>query len=244
MNKISINENFTNENLPLIFNVNYEGFSKYNKNETYTEIYNKFFNLLSENESLYEIMKCIITSVSLNEESNLNFNILNNNEKVFKLFYDGKEVICPFMKAKKGNDIKALCDGNAVFTYDKNNFFRVNNEPYNLSHLLEYGNIASDFLGVQHLKPIELDLDIQRYLKFIIDLTGVYPSFDDETFNINSIMLYLMQYYHKLKYSDEIEYLFTMVNKYLYLFGYIDVSDVPRCYEFKEYDLAKRLLKK
>lgn len=53
-----------------------------------------------------------------------------------------------------------------------------------------------------------------------------------------------MQYYRKLKYFDEIEYLFKMVNKYLYLYGYIDVSDIPRCYEFKEYDLAKKLLKK
>ena len=43
-------------------------------------IYNKFFNSISENESLYEIIKCIVTSVSLNDESNLNFNILNNNE--------------------------------------------------------------------------------------------------------------------------------------------------------------------
>ena len=148
------------------------------------------------------------------------------------------------MKAKNGNDIKALCGGNTVFTYDIDNFFRVNNEPFNLSHLLEYGNIASDFLGVQVINPIELDFDIQRYLKFIIDLTGSYPSFEDETFNTNSIMLYLMQYYRKLKYSDEIEYLFTMVNKYLYLYGYIDVSDIPRCYEFKEYDLAEKLLKR
>ena len=148
------------------------------------------------------------------------------------------------MKAKKGNDIKALCDGNGIFTYDNDNFFKVNNEPYNLSHLIEYGNIASDFLGIQSITPIELDFDIQRYLKFIIDLTGSYPTFEDETFNTNSIMLYLMQYYRTLKYSDEIEYLFTMVNKYLYLYGYIDVSDIPRCYEFKEYDLAKRLLKK
>lgn len=180
----------------------------------------------------------------MNEESNLNFNILNNNEKVFELFYDGKKTLCPFMKAKKGNDIKALCGGNTVFTYDIDNFFRVNNEPFNLSHLLEYGNIASDFLGVQGVNPIELDFDIQRYLKFIIDLTGAYPTFEDETFNTNSIMLYLMQYYRKLKYSDEIEYLFTMVNKYLYLYGYIDVSDIPRCYEFKEYDLAEKLLKR
>lgn len=244
MNKINICENFKNENLTLIFNINYEGFSKYNKNETYMQIYNKFFNSMSENESLYEIIKCIITSVSLNEESNLNFNIFNNNEKVFELFYDGKKTLCPFMKAKKGNDIKALCGGNTVFTYDIDNFFRVNNEPFNLSHLLEYGNIASDFLGVQVINPIGLDFDIQRYLKFIIDLTGVYPNFEDETFNTNSIMLYLMQYYPKLKYSDEIEYLFTMVNKYLYLYGYIDVSDIPRCYEFKEYDLAEKLLKR
>ena len=64
MNKINICENFKNENLPLIFNSNYEGFSKYNKNETYMQIYNKFFNSISENESLYEIIKCIITSVS------------------------------------------------------------------------------------------------------------------------------------------------------------------------------------
>ena len=99
-------------------------------------IYNKFFNSISENESLYEIIKCIVTSVSLNEESNLNFNILNNNEKVFELFFDGKDVLCPFMKTKKGNDIKALCGGNTVFTYDIDNFFRVNNEPFNLSHLL------------------------------------------------------------------------------------------------------------
>ena len=225
MNKINICENFKNENLPLIFNINYEGFSKYNKNETYIKIYNKFFNSISENESLYEIIKCIVTSVSLNEKSNLNFNILNNNEKVFELFYDGKDVLCPFMKTKKGNDIKALCGGNTVFTYDIDNFF-------------------SDFLGVQGVNPIELDFDIQRYLKFIIDLTGTYPTFEDETFNTNSIMLYLMQYYRKLKYSDEIEYLFTMVNKYLYLYGYIDVSDIPRCYEFKEYDLAEKLLKR
>ena len=40
MNKINICENFKNENLPLIFNINYEGFSKYNKNETYIKIYN------------------------------------------------------------------------------------------------------------------------------------------------------------------------------------------------------------
>lgn len=244
MNKISINENFKNNKIPLIFNINYDGFSKYNKNETYIKIYNRFFNSISENESLYEIIKCIITSVSLNEESNLNFNIFNNNEKVFELFYDGKEVIAPFMKARKGNDIKALCDGNGIFTYDNDNFFKVNNEPYNLSHLIEYGNIASDFLGIQSITPIELDFDIQRYLKFIIDLTGSYPTFEDETFNTNSIMLYLMQYYRTLKYTDEIEYLFKMVNKYLYLYGYIDVSDIPRCYEFKEYDLAKRLLKK
>ena len=72
MNKINICENFKNENLPLIFNINYEGFSKYNKNETYMQIYNKFFNSISENESLYEIIKCIVTAVSLNEESNLN----------------------------------------------------------------------------------------------------------------------------------------------------------------------------
>ena len=39
-------------------------------------------------------------------------------------------------EAKKGNDIKALCGGNTVFTYDIDNFFRVNNEPFNLSHLL------------------------------------------------------------------------------------------------------------
>ena len=172
------------------------------------------------------------------------YGFFNNNEKIFELFYDGKEVIAPFMKARKGNDIKALCDGNGVFTYDNDNFFKVNNEPYNLSHLIEYGNIASDFLGIQSITPIELDFDIQRYLKFIIDLTGSYPTFEDETFNTNSIMLYLMQYYRKLKYSDEIEYLFKMVNKYLYLYGYIDVSDIPRCYEFKEYDLAKKLLKK
>ena len=122
MNKINICENFKNENLPLIFNINYEGFSKYNKNKTYMQIYNKFFNSISENESLYEIIKCIVTSVSLNEESNLNFNILNNNEKVFELFYDGKKTLCPFMKASKGNDIKALCGGNTVFTYDIDNF--------------------------------------------------------------------------------------------------------------------------
>ena len=72
----------------------------------------------------------------MNEKSNLNFNILNNNEKVFELFYDGKDVLCPVMKAKKGNDIKALCGGNTVFTYDIDNFFRVNNESFNLSHLL------------------------------------------------------------------------------------------------------------
>lgn len=40
------------------------------------------------------------------------------------------------MKTKKGNDIKALCGGNTVFTYDIDNFFRVNNESFNLSHLL------------------------------------------------------------------------------------------------------------
>ena len=200
MNKINICENFKNENLPLIFNINYEGFSKYNKNETYINIYNRFFNSISENESLYEIIKCIITSVSLNEESNLNFNIFNNNEKIFELFYDGKEVIAPFMKARKGNDIKALCDGNGVFTYDNDNFFKVNNEPYNLSHLIEYGNIASDFLGIQSITPIELDFDIQRYLKFIIDLTGSYPTFEDETFNTNSIMLYLMLFYHNYRF--------------------------------------------
>jgi hypothetical protein len=56
MNKINIYENFKNENLPLIFNINYEGFSKYNKNETYINIYNRFFNSISENESLYEII--------------------------------------------------------------------------------------------------------------------------------------------------------------------------------------------
>ena len=77
MNKINICENFKIENLPLIFNINYEGFSKYNKNETYINLYNRFFNSISENESLYEIIKCIITSVSLNEESNLIFNIIN-----------------------------------------------------------------------------------------------------------------------------------------------------------------------
>ena len=63
MNKINICENFKNENLPLIFNINYEGFSKYNKNETYINIYNRFFNSISENESLYEIIKCIITFI-------------------------------------------------------------------------------------------------------------------------------------------------------------------------------------
>lgn len=47
MNKINICENFKNENLPLIFNINYEGFSKYNKNKTYMQIYNKFFNSIS-----------------------------------------------------------------------------------------------------------------------------------------------------------------------------------------------------
>ena len=44
MNKINICENFKIENLPLIFNINYEGFSKYNKNETYINLYNRFFN--------------------------------------------------------------------------------------------------------------------------------------------------------------------------------------------------------
>ena len=63
MNKINICENFKIENLPLIFNINYEGFSKYNKNETYINLYNRFFNSISENESLYEIIKCIITFI-------------------------------------------------------------------------------------------------------------------------------------------------------------------------------------
>ena len=48
MNKINICENFKNENLPLIFNINYEGFSKYNKNETYINIYNRFFIILTK----------------------------------------------------------------------------------------------------------------------------------------------------------------------------------------------------
>lgn len=95
MNKINICENFKNENLPLIFNINYEGFSKYNKNETYINIYNRFFNSISENESLYEIIKCIITSVSLNEESNLNFNIFNNNEKYLNFFMMVKRLLLP-----------------------------------------------------------------------------------------------------------------------------------------------------
>ena len=102
------------------------------------------------------------------------------------------------MAFEKGNDIKALCGGNTVFTYDIDNFFRVNNEPFNLSHLLEYGNIASDFLGVQGVNPIELDFDIQRYLKFIIDLTGAYPTFEDETFNTNSIMLSIINFEEKI----------------------------------------------
>ena len=34
MNKISINENFKNNKIPLIFNSKSDGFSKYNKNET------------------------------------------------------------------------------------------------------------------------------------------------------------------------------------------------------------------
>ena len=54
MNKINICENFKNNKIPLIFNINYEGFSKYNKNETYMQIYNKFFNSISEEgEDLY-----------------------------------------------------------------------------------------------------------------------------------------------------------------------------------------------
>ena len=104
------------------------------------------------------------------------------------------------------------------------------------------GTVANDFLNIQLLEPFELDYDIKMYIKLFTQVTGTYPYFDDKIVNTNSLMLYLMQYYHYLKYDDEVKYLFEMVNKYLYLFGKIDISDMPRLYNFREYELGKHLI--
>lgn len=108
MNKISICENFKNENLPLIFNVNYEGKHNLNDNDDYLYILDRFFTSLDETISIYEFVKCIITIFSLDEESNLNLNIYDEKEKVFELYLKDNNVMASFMKAIKGNSISAL----------------------------------------------------------------------------------------------------------------------------------------
>lgn len=95
---------------------------------------------------------------------------------------------------------------------------------------------------MQFLAPFELDYDIKRYIKFFIEITNTYPYFDDKEINLKSLMLFLMQYYKSFKYCNETNYLIEMVNNYLYLFGKVDVSDIPRFYDFKEYDLARKLI--
>lgn len=242
MNKISICENFKNENLPLIFNVNYEGKHNLNDNDDYLYILDRFFTSLDETISIYEFVKCIITIFSLDEESNLNLNIYDEKAKVFELHLKDNNVMASFMKTIKGNSISALSNDGKIFTYDLKNFFKVDGEPFCFKHLEEYGTVANDFLHIQLLEPFELDYDIKMYIKLFTQVTGTYPYFDDEIVNTNSLMLYLMHYYHYLKYDDEVKYLFEMVNKYLYLFGKIDISDMPRLYNFREYELGKYLI--
>ncbi len=241
MNKIKINEYFKNEDLPLIFNVNYNGLNKLNQNEDYLYILDRLFQSIGKDTSLYELAKCIVTIFSLDKENELNFNIYDSDEKVFELNQNG-DVIAPFMRAVKGSDLLTLNKDGTIFNYDKKSFFTVNNESFCFYHLEKYGDIGNDFLHIQFLAPFELDYDIKRYIKFFIELTNTYPYFDDKETNLKSLMLYLMQYYKTFKYSNETNYLLEMVNNYLYLFGKVDLSDIPRFYDFQEYDLARKLV--
>lgn len=242
MNKIKINENFKNEKLPLLFNINYEGNNALNENKDYLYILDRYFSGIEQNTSVYELAKCIVTIFSLDEDSNLNLNIYNNSEKVLELFSKNNNVLSPFMKAKKGSGLLVLSNDGTIFNYDTKSFFKVNNEPFCFYHLEKFGDIGNDFLHMQFLAPFELDYDIKRYIKFFIEITNTYPYFDDKEINLKSLMLFLMQYYKSFKYCNETNYLIEMVNNYLYLFGKVDVSDIPRFYDFKEYDLARKLI--
>ncbi len=241
MNKIKINEYFKNEDLPLIFNINYNGLNKLNQNEDYLYILDRFFQSIGKDNSLYELAKCIVTIFSLDKENELNFNIYDGDKKVFELNQNG-EIIAPFMRAVKGSGLLTLNKDGTIFNYDKKSFFTVNNEPFCFYHLEKYGDIGNDFLHIQFLTPFELDYDIKRYIKFFIELTNTYPYFDDKEINLISLMLYLMQYYKTFKYSNETNYLLEMVDNYLYLFGKVDLTDIPRFYDFQEYDLARKLV--
>lgn len=55
MNKIKINENFKNEKLPLLFNINYEGNNALNENKDYLYILDRYFSGIEQNTFVFII---------------------------------------------------------------------------------------------------------------------------------------------------------------------------------------------